>query len=144
MTQINKSTPIDSDVELIIARSTYSSRKTNEYCRRFLGEVQNREDATNRQVRIRRLLLQSMMGKAVIRREKMQTLLHHILARRKKLLNVCFITLVLFLSRAENATPKYTRSCCHLGRKTGSSSCVWNTYSSGKYQFILSRMRHTL
>lgn len=89
-----------------------------------------RIDATYRQVRIRRLLLQSMMGKAVIRRKKMQTLLHHILARSKKLLNVCkFITLLLLLPRADNATLKYTRFCRHLERNTGWFICVWNTYS---------------
>ena len=85
----------------------------------------------------------------------MQTLLNHILARRKKPINVCFITLLLLLSRAENATPKYTRSCRRLGRNTGWFICFWNTYSEerfnktfqlsrGKFQFILSRIRYVL
>lgn len=111
--------------------------------------------ATNIQVQIRRLLMRCMIGKAVNIIKKMQTLLYHILARKKKLLNVCFISIFLLLSRAENVTSKYTRFCCRPGRTTGRFIGVWNTYSYERlkktfrvsrrtFQFIPSRIRQFL
>ena len=90
-------------------------------------------------------MLRSMMNKSVMRRKKLQT-------RRRRVLNVCFRTLLFLFSRRGNATPKCTRSCRRLRRNMGWFNCLWNTYSEerfkktfrvsrGTFQFIL---RHVL
>ena len=100
-------------------------------------------------------MLRSMMNKSVMRRKKLHTALHLMLTRRRRVLNVCFLTLLFLFSRGGNATPKCTRSCRRLRRNMGWFNCVWNNYSEerfkkpfrlsrGTFQFILSRIRHVL
>lgn len=108
---------------------------------------------------IRRLksmfILRALWKKAVIRRKKMHTALHFMIARRQELLNVSLLMLLLLFSRQQNATPKYSRSCRRFGRNMGWFNCVWNKYSEERFkktfrisrstfQFILSRIRHVL
>ena len=84
----------------------------------------------------------------------MQITLNYLLSRRKRLLNVCFLSLVLVMTRANIAVTQ-NRSCHRLQRNTGWFDLVWSHYSDKLFKktlrvsretfnFILSRIRHIL
>ena len=66
------------------------------------------------------------------RRLNMQMALNHLLARRR-VLNACFLVLLLISSQQNNITP-LSRSCCRLTRNTGWWENAWNNYSEARFK----------
>lgn len=74
------------------------------------------------------------------RRFNMQMALHHLVARRRQVLNVSLLLLLLISSQRDNIAT-VPRSCRRLGRNTGWWDTVWNTYSDARFKktFRISR-----
>lgn len=74
------------------------------------------------------------------RRFNMQMALHHLVARRRQVLNVSLLLLLLISSERDNIAT-VPRSCRRLGRNTGWGDTVWNTYSDTRFKktFRISR-----
>ena len=70
----------------------------------------------------------------------MQMALHHLVARRRQVLNVSLLFLLLISSQRDNIAT-VPRSCRRLGRNTGWWDTVWNTYSNARFKktFRISR-----
>ena len=63
----------------------------------------------------------------------MQMVLNHLLARRRRVLNACFLVLLLISSQRNNITP-VSRSCRRLTRNTGWWENTWNNYSEARFK----------
>lgn len=108
----------------------------------------------NNKARTKAFLLKKAIEKSASRRKRMQITLNYLVSRRKRLLNVCFLSLVLVMTRANIAVTQ-NRSCRRLQRNTGWFDLVWSHYSDKRFKktlrvsretfnFILSRIRHIL
>ena len=87
------------------------------------------------------------------RRQNLQMVLKNLAAWRRKVLNVCFL-LLLISSQRNNVTP-VSRSCCRLTRNIGWWENTWNNYSEARFKktfrvsrstfrYILNRIAHFL
>ena len=99
-------------------------------------------------------LLKKAIEKSSSRRKRMQIALNYLVSRRKRLLNVCFLSIILLMTRANIAVTQ-NRSCRRLQRNAGWFDLVWSNYSDKRFKktlrvsretfnFILSRIRHVL
>ena len=77
----------------------------------------------------------------------MQMALNELVARRRRVLNACFLVLLFVSSQRNNITP-VSRSCRRLIRNTGWWENAWNNYSEARFKktFRISRstFRYTL
>lgn len=100
------------------------------------------------------LFLLKAIEKSSSRRQRMQIAMNYLVSRRKRLLNVCFLTLILVMTQANIAVTQ-NRSCHRLQRNTGWFDLVWSHYydkrfkktlrvSRETFKFIPSRIRHAL
>ena len=87
------------------------------------------------------------------RRQNLQIVLKNLAAWRRKVLNVCFL-LLLISSQRNNVTP-VSRSCRRLTRNIGWWENTWNNYSEARFKktfrvsrstfrYILNRIVHFL
>ena len=67
------------------------------------------------------------------RRLNMQMALNHLVARRRRVLNACFLVLLFISSQRNNITP-VSRSCRRLTRNTGWWENAWNNYSEARFK----------
>ena len=67
------------------------------------------------------------------RRLNMQMALNHLVARRRRVLNSCFLVLLFISSQRNNITP-VSRSCRRLTRNTGWWENAWNNYSEARFK----------
>ena len=84
----------------------------------------------------------------------MQMALSHLVSRRRKVLNACFLLLFLILSHQNSITPM-SRSCRRLTRNTGWWENALNNYSEARFKktfrvsrstfrYVLNRIGHFL
>ena len=67
------------------------------------------------------------------RRLNMQMALNHLVARRRRVLNACFLVLLFISSQQNNITP-VSHSCHWLTRNTGWLENAWNNYSEARFK----------
>ena len=77
-------------------------------------------------------LLANAIRESRRRRQNLQMVLKNLAAWRRKVLNVCFL-LLLISSQQNNVTP-VSRSCCRLTRNIGWWENTWNTYSEARFK----------
>ena len=77
-------------------------------------------------------LLTNAIRESRRRCQNLQIVLKNLAAWRRKVLNVCFL-LLLISSQRNNVTP-VSRSCCRLTRNIGWWENTWNNYSEARFK----------
>lgn len=114
-----------------------------------MAKVRKESQANQRIVLIRR-----MFERAKRRRRIVESVLHSLLIRRMRLIQVATFFVLILLS-GKNAFSPVPRSCRRLARNTGWWNLIWRTYSAARFKktfrvsretfaFILSRIRPVL
>lgn len=85
-------------------------------------------------------LLANAIRESRRRCQNLQMVLKNLAAWRRKVLNVCF--LLLLISSQQNVTP-VSRSCCRLTRNIGWWENTWNNYSKARFKKTFQVSRST-